>query len=77
MHSVNPTETNGTMVPHVRCVTMINPATTGWFEIAPQSKRNSIKIANIVEQQWFARYPKPTQVTFNQGAEFMKDFHSM
>ena len=58
------------------CVTMIDPA-TGWFEIAPWSKRSSIKIANIVEQQWFARYPKPTQVTFDQGTEFMKDFCSM
>ena len=28
-------------------------------------------MSNIVEQEWFCRYPWPTQVTFDRGNEFM------
>ena len=35
-------------------------------------------MANIVEQEWFARYPWPTQITFDRGSEFFgQDFQSM
>ena len=46
-----------------RCVTMIDPA-TGWFKIHEYDDKRSITVANIAEQEWFCRYPWPTQVTF-------------
>jgi transposase InsO family protein len=59
------------------CVTMIDPA-TGWFEIHQYDDKQSITVANIIEQEWFSRYPWPTQVTFNQGSEFIgQDFQKM
>ena len=60
-----------------RCVTMIDPA-TGWFEIQQYDDKRSITVANIAEQEWFSRYPWPTQVTFDRGSEFIgKDFQKM
>jgi hypothetical protein len=60
-----------------RCVTMIDPA-TGWFEIQQYDDKQSITVANIIEQEWFARYPWPTQVTFDRGSEFIgQDFQKM
>ena len=60
-----------------RCVTMIDPA-TGWFEIHQYDDKRSITVANIAEQEWFARYPWPTQVTYDRGSEFIgKDFQKM
>ena len=49
---------------------MIDPA-TGWFEIHQYDDKKSITIANIGEQEWFSRYPWPTQVTFYRGKEFI------
>jgi transposase InsO family protein len=60
-----------------RCVTMIDPA-TGWFEIHEYDDKRSITVANIAEQEWFSRYPWPTQVTYDRGSEFIgKDFQKM
>jgi transposase InsO family protein len=60
-----------------RCVTMIDPA-TGWFEIHEYEDKKSITVANIVEQEWFSRYPWPTQITFDRGSEFIgEDFKRM
>ena len=60
-----------------RCVTMIDPA-TGWFEIHQYDDKQSITVANIVEQEWFSRYPWPTQVTFDRGSEFIgQEFQQM
>jgi transposase InsO family protein/exonuclease VII small subunit len=60
-----------------KCVTMIDPA-TGWFEIHQYDDKRSMTVANIAEQEWFARYPWPTQVTFDRGSEFIgKDFQKM
>ena len=53
---------------------MIDPA-TGWFEIHQYDDKRSITVANITEQEWFSRYPWPTQITFDRGSEFIgKDF---
>ena len=41
-----------------RAVTMIDPA-TGWFEISQYDDKRSITVANVVEQEWLARYPWP------------------
>ena len=60
-----------------RCVTMIDPA-TGWFEIKEYDDKKSITVANIAEQEWFCRYPWPTQITYDRGSEFIgKDFQKM
>ena len=60
-----------------KCVTMIDPA-TGWFEIHEYEDKRSITVANIAEQEWFSRYPWPTQITFDRGSEFIgKDFQKM
>lgn len=60
-----------------KCVTMIDPA-TGWFEIHQYDDKRSITVANITEQEWFSRYPWPTQVTFDRGSEFIgQDFKKM
>ena len=59
------------------CVTMIDPA-TGWFEIAevPGSK-SADRIANIVEQTWLTRYPRPQKVILDRGKEFLAEFAEM
>jgi hypothetical protein len=60
-----------------KCVTMIDPA-TGWFEIQQHDDKKSITVANIVEREWFTRYPWPTQVTFDRGSEFIgQEFQNM
>jgi len=60
-----------------RCVTMIDPA-TGWFELHQYDDKRSITVANIVEQEWFSRYPWPTQITYDRGSEFIgTDFQDM
>ena len=49
-----------------RCVTMIDQA-TGRFEIHENDdKRPSMTVANIVEQEWFCRYPRSFQVTIDR-----------
>jgi transposase InsO family protein len=47
---------------------MIDPA-TGWFEIHQYDDKRAITVANIAEEEWFSRYPWPTQVTFDRGSE--------
>jgi hypothetical protein len=60
-----------------RWVTMIDPA-TGWFEIQQYDDKQSITSANIIEQEWFSRYPWPMQVTFDRGSEFIgQEFQKM
>jgi transposase InsO family protein len=62
-----------------KCVTMIDPA-TGWFEIHQYDDKRSITVANIAEQEWFSRYPWPTQITYDRyiGSELIgKDFQSL
>jgi hypothetical protein len=49
---------------------MINPATS-WFEIHQYNNKQAITAANISEEEWFSRYPWPTQVTFDCGSEFI------
>ena len=56
---------------------MIDPA-TGWFEMHQYDDKRSITVANIAEQEWFSRYPWPTQVTYDRGSEFIgQEFQKM
>jgi hypothetical protein len=60
-----------------KCVTMIDPA-TGWFEVHQIDDKKSVTVSNVVEQEWFSRYPWPSQVTFDRGKEFIgHDFQNM
>jgi hypothetical protein len=60
-----------------RRVTTMDPA-TGWFEIHEYDDKKSTAVANIAEQEWFARYSWPTQITYNRGSEFMvREFQHM
>jgi hypothetical protein len=43
---------------------MIDPA-TGWFEIQQYDDKQSIAVANIIEQEWFSRYPVSLANTSN------------
>jgi hypothetical protein len=55
---------------NTKCVTMIDPATS-WFKIHEYDDKRAITVANIAEQEWFSRYPWPTQVTYDRGSEFI------
>jgi len=67
----------GVKIPPLKCVTMIDPA-TGWFEIKQYEDKKSITVANIVEQEWLTRYPRPSLVTLDRGSEFIgQDFRDM
>ena len=67
----------GHKILELRCVTMIDPA-TGWFKIKQYDDKKSITVANIVQQEWLARYPRPYLITLDQGSEFIgQDFCDM
>ena len=55
---------------------MIDPA-TGWFEMREIKDKYPYTIANLVEQTWLTRYPWPTQITYDKGTEFMREFTDM
>jgi len=60
-----------------KAMTMIDPA-TGWFELQQIPNKRSDTVANIAEQEWFCRYPWPTQVTYDRGNEFLgKEFQEL
>jgi len=58
------------------CVTMIDPA-TGWFEVTQIPNKEAFTVASKVEQTWLTRYPWPTILRFDRGAEFMGEFVRM
>ena len=43
---------------------------TGWFEISQYDDKRAISIANLVENMWLSRYPRPIEITYDQGSEF-------
>ena len=46
---------------------MIDPL-TGWFEISEYDDKRAISIANLVETTWLYRYPRPIEITHDQGS---------
>ena len=52
-----------------KACTFVDPA-TGWFEACQISDKRSDTVANIAEQEWFCRYPWPSEVTHDHGPEF-------
>ena len=49
---------------------MIDPVTR-WFEIVQYDDKRAITIANLVETMWLSRYPRPAEITYYQGKEFI------
>ena len=45
---------------------MIYPV-TGWFEVTQYKDKRVMKIANLVEIKWLSRYPRPMDITYDQG----------
>jgi transposase InsO family protein len=55
---------------------MIDPATS-WFEIKSITNKSAITVAEAVEQTWLTRYPRPSQLTYDRGSEFLGEFAKM
>ena len=49
---------------------MIDPV-TGWFEVVRYDDKRAITIANLVETTWLSRYPRPIEIMYDQGKEFI------
>ena len=48
---------------------MIDPV-IGCFEVLLYDDKGAITIANLVETTWLDRYPRPIEITYDQGKEF-------
>ena len=44
---------------------------TGWFEVVRYDDKRAITITNLVETMWLFRYPRPIEITYYQGKEFI------
>ena len=44
---------------------------TGWFEITQYNDKREISITNLVETTWLYRYPRPMEITYDQGSTFI------
>ena len=58
----------GTQTLHA--MTMFDPATS-WFEVVEIPNKQAVTCANLVENTWLCRYPRPTQCIFDNGSEFL------
>ena len=54
----------------MKVVTMIDPV-TGWSKITKYYKKRVIKIVNLVETTWLARYTRPMEIMYYQGSQFI------
>ena len=55
---------------HLKAVTKIDLATV-WFEMSQYDDKRAINTANLVETTWLSRYPRLTEITYDQGEEFI------
>ena len=55
---------------NLKAVTMIYPV-TGWFEITQYNNKKAITMENLVETTWLSIYPRPMEITYDQGSEFI------
>ena len=46
---------------------MIDPATR-WFKITQYDDKIATSTAKLVETTWLNRYPKPTEIMYDQGS---------
>ena len=49
---------------------MIYPV-TGWLKITQYNDKRAKSIANLVENTWLYRYPRPMVIMYEQGKEFI------
>ena len=45
---------------------MIYPV-TGWFEVTQYNDKRAMVISNLVETVWLSKYPRPMDITYDQG----------
>ena len=55
---------------YLKAVTMIDPVTI-WFEAVRYYDKREISIAKLVETAWVYRYPRPIEIMYDQGKEFI------
>ena len=58
------------MTTSICCLTMIDEAST-WPEIMPITNKESRNIAEIVDAEWFCRYPCAEYCIHDNGKEFV------
>ena len=64
-------QTNSTVtVKEIKAVTAIDVGTL-LLEIVPYHNRKAVSIANIFDQEWLCRYPRPARVIHDNGSEFI------
>ena len=42
-----------------------------WFEVVQYDDKRAITIAKLVENARLSRYPRPIEITYDQGKEFI------
>ena len=52
---------------HLKVIMIIGPV-TGWFETEQYGDKRAISIENLVETTWVSRYPRPIEITYDQGS---------
>ena len=57
-------------VQSLHAMTMFDPATS-WFEVVEIPNKKAITCANLLENTWLCRYPRPQQCIFDNGSEFL------
>jgi transposase InsO family protein len=60
----------------LRRFTVIDPATS-WPEICEITDKRSQTVMDAFHNNWRCRYPRPIQVTFDNGSEFKSVFKEM
>ena len=55
---------------NLNSVAMIYPV-TGWFKTTQYDDKRAIYIANLVKPTWLTRYPRPIEIMYDQGSEFI------
>ena len=49
---------------------MVDPVAR-WFEITQYNNKRAISIAYLVGTMWLSRYPRPMEITYDQGSKFI------
>ena len=67
------TQSNHEAAPKLWAQTMIDPATS-WFEVKAIASKTAKTAAQVFDEEWLCRYPRPQEVIFDQGSEFKAEF---
>eukprot|EP00957_Ditylum_brightwellii_P037207 2817049-Ditylum_brightwellii.AAC.1 len=49
-------------------------ACTRWIKLHPVYSKTSANISQIVNKEWFCRYPRPHKVIYDNGTEFTSEW---